>query len=93
MPTTAAAPSAEEEAAQHAERTLQTNACLTPGEPGHRTMEASKNADLFAVRSGESRCLAQGRVLLREMNPTPAVCGDPRDETYAIIGEIEGFDR
>lgn len=48
--------------------------------------EASQEAE-------RSRCLAQGRALLREMNPTPAVCGDPRDVTFAIIGDIEGFDR
>lgn len=34
-----------------------------------------------------------GRSLLREMHPTPAVCGTPRDVTYSVIGEVEGFDR
>ncbi|CAN0388401.1 unnamed protein product, partial [Ectocarpus fasciculatus] len=27
------------------------------------------------------------------MHPTPAVCGTPRDVTYSVIGEVEGFDR
>lgn len=34
-----------------------------------------------------------GRALLEEMHPTPAVCGKPRDVTYPVIGEVEGFDR
>ena len=33
-----------------------------------------------------------GRALL-EMHPTAAVCGKPRDVTYPVIGEVEGFDR
>lgn len=36
---------------------------------------------------------ATGMSLLREMHPTPAVCGKPRDVTYRVIGEVEGFDR
>ncbi len=34
-----------------------------------------------------------GRALLEEMHPTAAVCGKPRDVTYSVIGEVEGFDR
>lgn len=34
-----------------------------------------------------------GRALLKEMHPTAAVCGKPRDVTYPVIGEVEGFDR
>ncbi|CAN0099168.1 unnamed protein product [Scytosiphon promiscuus] len=30
---------------------------------------------------------------ITEMHPTAAVCGKPRDVTYSVIGEVEGFDR
>lgn len=31
--------------------------------------------------------------LLKELHPTPAVCGLPKAEAYAFIGENEGYDR
>lgn len=34
-----------------------------------------------------------GKCLLAELHPTPAVCGNPRNVTYAAIREMEGFDR
>lgn len=39
------------------------------------------------------RAVGVGRALLQEMHPTAAVCGKPRDVTYPVIGEVEGFDR
>ncbi len=31
--------------------------------------------------------------LLEALHPTPAVCGEPREEAFRIIREIEGYDR
>ena len=73
-----------------------THACLYLNRRITATMPttAASAAEEEASQQAEgSRCMAQGRALLREMNPTPAVCGDPRDVTYAVIGDIEGFDR
>lgn len=42
---------------------------------------------------GGVRGVGAGRGLLQEMHPTAAVCGKPRDVTYPVIGEVEGFDR
>lgn len=62
----------------------------SPGreEPGG----ASPGAVAGQLRSG-SGAGANARALLAGMHPTPAVCGTPRDLTYAIIREIENFDR
>ena len=41
----------------------------------------------------EEEWIGARRALLEEMHPTAAVCGKPRDVTYSVIGEVEGFDR